>query len=182
VATNEPYFAGAEVSTRNDALLCIADGAYVAQDDRRKLTPEHRFKTAAEMRALFKDLPEACDNTLVIAQRCAFMLEPVKKPTLRRRPRRARPASRRRSASSRAQGLDERLRQACGPRGMDDAAREAAAKPYRARLDYELAMIVKMGFDGYFLIVADFIQWAKAHGIPVGPGRGSGAARSSPGR
>lgn len=135
------------------------------------------------MRALFKDLPEACDNTLVIAQRCAFMLEPVKKPTLPTPPK-ARKAGVEATFRQLAtlKGLDQRLRQAVWTEGMDDVARAAAAKPYLARLDYELAMIVKMGFDGYFLIVADFIQWAKEHGIPVRRAAAQAPARSSPGR
>src|SRR5579859_8244789 len=81
VATNEPFFSDAGMYEAHDALLCIAQGAYVSQDDRRRLTPEHRFKTAAEMRALFADLPEAVDNTLVVAQRCAYMVK-KRKPIL----------------------------------------------------------------------------------------------------
>jgi DNA polymerase-3 subunit alpha len=175
VATNEAFFAGAEVYDAHDALLCIADGAYVAQDARRKLTSDHRFKSAAEMRALFADLPEACDNTLVVAQRCGFMLEPVRKPTLPTPPKARETGVEATFRALATRGLEQRLVQAVWTEGMDAAARAAAAEPYRARLAYELDMIVKMGFDGYFLIVADFIQWAKAHGIPVGPGRGSGA-------
>ncbi|HIP78186.1 MAG TPA: PHP domain-containing protein, partial [Kiloniellaceae bacterium] len=78
VATNEAYFPGAGDYEAHDALLCIADGAYIAQSDRRRLTPDHGFKSAAEMRALFADLPEAVDNTLVVAERCAYFPEFVK--------------------------------------------------------------------------------------------------------
>ncbi|MBL8700512.1 MAG: DNA polymerase III subunit alpha [Alphaproteobacteria bacterium] len=175
VATNEPFFTKADVHEAHDALLCIAEGAYVAQDDRRKLTAEHRFKSAAEMRALFADLPEACDNTLVIARRCGFLLEPVKKPTLPTPPKARATGVEQTFRQTATAGLEERLRRQVWTEGMDGATREKVAEPYRARLKYELDMIVRMGFDGYFLIVADFIQWAKAHGIPVGPGRGSGA-------
>ncbi len=174
VATNEAFFAEAEIYEAHDALLCIAEGAYVAQSDRRRLTPEHRFKSAEEMRRLFDDLPEALDNTLVIARRCAFHLEPVA-PILP-----AFPTSEARSEAEelRAQardGLEERLEQQVYTPDMDEAARAAKAKGYRDRLQYELGVIEHMGFPGYFLIVADFIKWAKKQGIPVGPGRGSGA-------
>ncbi|MBM3523142.1 MAG: DNA polymerase III subunit alpha, partial [Alphaproteobacteria bacterium] len=175
VATNEPYFTKADVHDAHDALLCIADGAYVAQDDRRKLTSEHCFKSAEEMRALFADLPEACDNTLVIARRCGFMLEAVKKPSLPTPPKARTQGVEQTFRQSATAGLEERLQRQVWTEGMDDATRKAVAEPYRARLTYELDMIVRMGFAGYFLIVADFIQWAKAQGIPVGPGRGSGA-------
>ncbi len=174
VATNEAFFAEAGMYEAHDALLCIAEGAYVAQADRRRLTPEHRFKSAEEMRRLFDDLPEALDNTLVIARRCAFHLESVA-PILP-----AFPTSQGRSEAEelRAQardGLEERLEQQVLTPDLDEAARKAKAKGYRDRLDYELGVIEHMGFPGYFLIVADFIKWAKKQGIPVGPGRGSGA-------
>ena len=175
VATNDCYFASADIYDAHDALLCIADGAYVAQDERRRLTVDHRFKSAGDMRALFADLPEACDNTLTIARRCGFMLEPVKKPTLPTPPKARLTGVEATFRDLATRGLEARLKHAVWTEAMDDAAREVAAQPYRERLAYERAMIVKMGFDGYFLIVADFIQWAKAHGIPVGPGRGSGA-------
>jgi len=165
VATNDAYFPDADYYEAHDALLCIAQGKVVDDTDRARLTPDHYFRPAAEMRALFADLPEACDNTLVIAQRCAFMPAP-RKPILPPFPM--------------PEGMDEisALRQAAHD-GL--AARLAAVPPaasreaYAERLDYELGVIIKMGFAGYFLIVADFIQWAKREGIPVGPGRGSGA-------
>ncbi len=173
VATNEPFFADAGMYEAHDALLCIAEGAYVSQDDRRRLTPEHRFKSAEEMRALFADLPEAVDNTLVVARRCAFMvtkrkpiLPPFRMPGLTE-------ADVLRTKT--LEGLEQRLAKHVFADGMAEAEREAAAKPYRERVEYELGIITQMGFPGYFLIVADFIQWAKANGVPVGPGRGSGA-------
>ncbi|NNG03293.1 MAG: DNA polymerase III subunit alpha, partial [Inquilinus sp.] len=174
VATNDAFFAGADMYDAHDALLCIAEGTYVAERDRRRLTPEHRFKSAEEMRALFADLPEAVDNTMVIARRCHVMA-PERKPILP-----AFPTAEGRSEEEelRAQaetGLEARLPIHAYTPDMDEAARIEAARPYRERLDYELGVIMSMGFAGYFLIVADFIQWAKAEGIPVGPGRGSGA-------
>jgi DNA polymerase-3 subunit alpha len=165
VATNECYFADAEMYDAHDVLLCIAEGKYVGETERRRVTAEHRFKSAADMRKLFADLPEAVDNTLVIARRCAFMA-PERKPIL---PRFASEGETEEEALRRMahEGLDKRL--------AADAIEGEKAQSYRARLDFELDVIVKMGFPGYFLIVADFIQWSKAHGIPVGPGRGSGA-------
>jgi DNA polymerase-3 subunit alpha len=172
VATNEPYFAARAMYEAHDALICIADGAYIAQDERRRLTPEHYFKSAQEMRALFADLPEAVDNTLVVAQRCAFMVpkvKPILPPFAGEHPE---PEELRAQAKA---GLEQRLVKHVFTPDMTEEEREHAAKPYRERLDYELGTIEQMGFPGYFLIVSDFIKWAKAHDIPVGPGRGSGA-------
>jgi DNA polymerase-3 subunit alpha len=168
VATNDCYFPDRDFYEAHDALMCIAQGKAVEDDDRARLTPEHFFRPAAEMRQLFADLPEACDNTLVIARRCAFM--PVEQaPILPAFPT---PEGMSEEAALREEaqaGLAARLA-ALGYGGDDERA-----KPYRERLDFELDMIVQTGFAGYFLIVADFIQWAKREGIPVGPGRGSGA-------
>jgi DNA polymerase-3 subunit alpha len=175
VATNDVFFGAADMHEAHDALLCIADGRYVAEDDRRKLSAEHRFKSATEMRRLFADLPEARDNTLVIARRCAFLLEPLKKPFLPTQPKAKAKGVEATFRALASAGLEQRLRRQVWSEALDDATRDAAAKPYRDRLGYELDVIVTMGFDGYFLIVADFIQWAKEQGIPVGPGRGSGA-------
>ncbi|BBK42858.1 DNA-directed DNA polymerase [Allostella vacuolata] len=165
VATNDAYFSDRSMYEAHDALICIAEGVTVSVDQRRRLTPEHGFKSAAEMRELFADIPEAVDNTLVIARRCAFMPE-KRKPIL---PPFASDTGREEPAELHAQaslGLDARL--AAMPDRPDP-------RPYRERLEFELDVIVRMGFPGYFLIVADFIQWAKRQGIPVGPGRGSGA-------
>ncbi|MEM9050253.1 MAG: DNA polymerase III subunit alpha [Pseudomonadota bacterium] len=162
VATNDVYFAAADLYEAHDALICIAEGAYVDQSaPRRQLTPEHRFKTQDEMVQLFADLPEAVDNTVEIAQRCAY------------RPRRRAPILPRFAEDE----VEELRRQSRA--GL--AARLAAVAPaadvavYEDRLAYELSVIERMAYCGYFLIVADFIQWAKGQGIPVGPGRGSGA-------
>jgi len=174
VATNEAFFPAADDYEAHDALLCIAGGAYIAQSDRRRLTPDHAFKGAAEMRQLFADLPEAIDNTLVIARRCAYFPEFVKPILPPFTTAGGRTEEQELHAQSEA-GLEERLEKQVFTEDMDEAAREAAARPYRERLAFEIGVIEEMGFAGYFLIVADFIKWAKAHDIPVGPGRGSGA-------
>ena len=167
VATNECFFAKREMHEAHDALLCIAEGRTLSERDRRRVTPEHWFKPAAAMRELFADLPDACDNTLAIAQCCAVMAE-TRKPQLPVCPK-VRPGSSEEETvrAMAIEGLDRR---------MDALEADAATRArYRERLDFELQVIADMGFPGYFLIVADFIQWAKAQGIPVGPGRGSGA-------
>ena len=166
VATNDAYFAEAEMHVAHDALLCIADGAFVGQDERRRVTPEHWFKPPQDMRALFADLPEACDNTLDIARRCAFMVK-KRDPILPRFPTEGDRSEAEELAHQAREGLKARM-----------AAGQANVRPeaeYWERLDVELSVISQMGFPGYFLIVSDFIKWAKAHDIPVGPGRGSGA-------
>ncbi|MEO0999667.1 MAG: DNA polymerase III subunit alpha, partial [Pseudomonadota bacterium] len=162
VATNDVHFAERGMYEPHDALLAIAEGAYVDQTaPRRRLTPEHCFKSAEEMVELFADLPEAIEATLEIARRCGFRAETCD-PIL---PRFA------------EDEVEELRRQAEAGLTARLAAIEPAAPEteYRARLDYELGVIEGMGFPGYFLIVADFIKWAKAADIPVGPGRGSGA-------
>jgi DNA polymerase III subunit alpha len=166
VATNDVFFIDEGMYDAHDALLCVAEGKHIADPKRRRVTPEHRFKSAAEMRVLFADLPEAVDNTLVIARRCAFMLE-KRKPILPTPPSAAKEGAEAGLRRLTLEGFEKRIARM----GLS----EEEAKPYRERLSYELDMIVKMGFAGYFLIVADFIQWAKARDIPVGPGRGSGA-------
>jgi len=151
----------------HDVLMCIEQGAHVDDPNRRRLTPEHYFKSAAEMRAAFADLPEACDNTLAVAQRCAYMPAP-RKPIL---PSYTKLDGRTEGEALRALargGLDELNK-------LGRLAADIDFKKYEERLVYELDMIEKMGFAGYFLIVADFIQWAKDNDVPVGPGRGSGA-------
>ncbi len=170
VATNDCFFAARDMYEAHDALLCIADGAYLIQENRRRVTPEHRFKSADEMRTLFEDLPEAVDNTVVIARRCAFLLKPIK-PILPRFADDEAVAMRALAVS----GLEKRLVQHVFTDTMSEAERNEAAAPYRQRLSFEMGVIEAMKFPGYFLIVADFIQWAKGQGIPVGPGRGSGA-------
>ncbi len=162
VATNQSFFMHGSDFRAHDALICIAEGAYVDQTDRRQYTEDHRLKSPEEMVTLFADLPEAVANTIEIAQRCAY------RPTNRDPILPAFPC---------ADEAAELTRQA-----QDGLAARLAAHPpavaedlYHERLAFELDTIVKMGFPGYFLIVADFIKWAKEQGIAVGPGRGSGA-------
>ncbi|WGD31445.1 DNA polymerase III subunit alpha [Ancylobacter sp. WKF20] len=165
VATNEPFFAAQDDYEAHDALICIAEGRLVAEGDRRQLTPEHRFRTRAEMMTLFADLPEALANTVEIAQRCAYRPRTVK-PILPRF------TMDRDEAEELRLQAEEGLRQRLAVHGP---APGLTVKDYEDRLAFELSIIEKMKFPGYFLIVSDFIKWAKAQGIPVGPGRGSGA-------
>jgi len=165
VATNDVYYAKAAQAKSHDALLCIADGAFTGQEDRRRITGEHWFKSAEAMRVLFADLPEACDNTIDIARRCAFLVK-THAPILPRFDTGAGRSEADELAHQAREGLKLRLQQ------VPPAVPE---EDYWTRLEWEVGIIQQMGFPGYFLIVSDFIKWAKEHGIPVGPGRGSGA-------
>ncbi len=233
VATNDAYFYGAEMYEAHDALICIAEGRYVTEDNRRRLTPEHRLKSNAEMCKLFADLPEALENTHVIARRCAVR-SPSRKPMLPSYNMEGLSEAEALRKAARA-GLERRLavifptphglssltlgapdvkpihgltpqgesnppRQHYGqvqdvyvgenspPAGESQSESDAvggnnyitqpthAKSAYYERLEFELDVIINMGFPGYFLIVSDFITWSKQEGISVGPGRGSGAA------
>ena len=172
VATNEPFFATREDYEAHDALLCIAEGRLIAESDRRQLTAEHRFKTRAEMAALFADLPEALSATVEIAERCAFRPRTLA-PIL---PRFSTGEGKAPAAVSEAEELRRAARAGLERRlARYPLAPGRTAEEYHDRLTFELGVIESMKYAGYFLIVADFIQWAKAQGIPVGPGRGSGA-------
>jgi DNA polymerase-3 subunit alpha len=165
VATNDARFQKPEQHGVHDVLMCIANSAYVSQADRPRASPQQYLKSPAEMAATFSDLPEALDSTVEIARRCAY------RPTKRKSilppfdTKRGRDEAAELAAQAKA-GLKERLK-------VVQPAAELSV--YEERLAYELGVIEKMGFPGYFLIVADFIKWAKSHNIPVGPGRGSGA-------
>ena len=162
VATNDVYFPKPAMYEAHDALICIAEGAYVDQQGpRRRLTAQHYFKSPQEMVTLFADLPEAIDNTVEIARRCAF--KSYKRDPILPKFADDEVLELRRQAK---EGLAARL--AVIPHA-------APVEEYEKRLEFELGIIEGMGFPGYFLIVADFIKWAKDHTIPVGPGRGSGA-------
>jgi len=173
VATNAAFFPARDDFDAHDALMAVAHNAMVSDDSRFRLTPDHYLKSRAEMAALFADLPEALESTVEIARRCSFILE-TRKPILPRftgasddpdEADRAEGAELRRQS---IEGLENRI----ALLGMTPGFTE---KDYRERLDFELSVIERMKFPGYFLIVADFIKWAKNQGIPVGPGRGSGA-------
>ncbi|HSF96141.1 MAG TPA: DNA polymerase III subunit alpha [Thermohalobaculum sp.] len=161
VATNEVYFEAPEMFQAHDAFLCIGEGRYVNESNRRQLTPERYLKTASEMIERFKDIPEAVENTVEIALRCAF------------RPR-THPPILPRFAENEVDELKRQSREGLAER-LEVIPHAAPVADYEARLEFELGVIEQMGFPGYFLIVADFIKWAKSHDIPVGPGRGSGA-------
>ncbi len=175
VATNEAFFADPEMYEAHDALLCIAEGVAVAEPERRRVTQEHAFKGPAEMAALFGDLPDAIENTHHIARRCGFLLENAK-PILPRFADGGEAAEQALLREMAAEGLEIRLRDQVHTRLETIEDRAATDREYRERLAFELDVICEMGFAGYFLIVSEFIQWAKGQGIPVGPGRGSGAA------
>ncbi|MBK9010370.1 DNA polymerase III subunit alpha [Novosphingobium sp.] len=166
VATNPACFAEPGFHGAHDAMLCIANSTHVDAPDRPRSSREAWVKSAPMMAELFADLPEATANTLVVARRCAYA-PPKRKPLLPSLAGDAAGEARMLIDDARA-GLERRLE----PYGeMEEAERQT----YFDRLDFETRIINTMGFAGYFLIVADFIKWAKDNGIPVGPGRGSGA-------
>ncbi len=187
VATNPACFAESDFHAAHDAMLCIANSTYVESAERPRSSPDAWLKPAEAMEALFEDVPEAIANSIVVAQRCAVMA-PYRKPILPSLAgdREAEAEALRRDARA---GLMARLeaidaaypgerRAADQPVAEERRAQgdfEARYKAYFERLDFELDVIIGMGFAGYFLIVADFIKWAKDNDIPVGPGRGSGA-------
>ncbi|WP_086617232.1 DNA polymerase III subunit alpha [Erythrobacter tepidarius] len=166
VATNPANFAEPHQYGAHDAMLCIAHSTQIEAEDRPRSNREAYVKSASMMEELFADLPEGLANTLVIAQRCAFA-PPYRKPILPSLAGDLAGEARMLAEDSR-RGLEARL--AAYPDLTEDERRV-----YSDRLEFEIEVIVKMGFPGYFLIVADFIKWAKEQGIPVGPGRGSGA-------
>lgn len=174
VATNTPYFGERDMYEAHDTLLCIADSTYVAASDRRKLNPEFYFKSPDEMSKLFSDLPEAIENTLAVARRCHIAAKEIS-PLLPNFTKGEGISESEKLRQMAMDGLKDRLdfleNQQDGAYDFRPGWRDV----YRDRLTHELDIIVDMKFPGYFLIVADFIQWAKDHDIPVGPGRGSGA-------
>ena len=175
VATHPVQFATADDYEAHEARVCISEGEILGNQRRvRKFTREQYFKSSAQMQALFEDLPAALANSVEIARRCNISLV-LGKPQLPNFP--IPPVNGQvlsvedyfRHVSF--EGLEDRLRLLF----PDEAKRNAQRPRYVERLEFELNTILKMGFPGYFLIVGDFIQWAKTHGCPVGPGRGSGA-------
>ena len=171
VATNDCHFDEQSMYVSQKVLHCIASSERLASMEDSGITPHHFFKTAAQMKKLFADLPEAIENSLVIAQRCSFVVgrrDPILPST---------------EAEDEAQQLRLLARQGLADRLASLKAMEKpyyeggadAAKAYEDRLEMELDIIISMGFSGYFLIVSDFIRWSKDNHIAVGPGRGSGA-------
>lgn len=174
VATNEAFFFDVDMYEAHDALVCIAAAEYVANENRKKFSPNNRLRSEAEMVELFADLPEALESTVNIAKRCNYLSEKVQ-PLL--------PIFECPGGLSQDEYIDQEAHKGLAKRmekhvyfeGMTAEQKVEIDKKYYDRLEYELSVIKKMGFPGYFLIVADFIQWSKGHGVPVGPGRGSGA-------
>ncbi len=165
VASNEPYFGKASMYSSHDALMCISQSTYLSVPDRVRVTPEHYFKSGTQMAKQFSDFPELISNTALVAMRCHF------------RPRTHDPILPNFAGDG---GNDEEAELANQARlGLKARLKaielSAPEEEYWARLERELSIINQMGFPGYFLIVADFIKWANQQGIPVGPGRGSGA-------
>ncbi|MDR0630770.1 MAG: DNA polymerase III subunit alpha, partial [Holosporales bacterium] len=161
VATNEAFYLDKSMHQAHDVLMCIANSTYISVKDRKKFSPEHYLKSSDEMFDLFSDIKEAFLNTSLIAKRCNFMPE-EKKPIL---PKFAHDSNEDEVIKSQAEsGLRQRL-----------STYNENHEEYFKRLCYELSVINNMKFSGYFLIVSDFVRWAKSQGIPVGPGRGSGA-------
>ena len=173
VATNDVYFEGPEYYEAHDALMCIEKKLYVSQLDRNKLSPEHYFKSQVEMSELFIDLPEAINNTLEIAQRCSHRPN-TKMPIL---PVFDKDLDKEKMLLNKlsCDGLTKRLDFKFKQEHQTTEDQKKITQHYQQRLDKELNIITNMKYEGYFLIVSDFIKWAKNNDIPVGPGRGSGA-------
>lgn len=164
VATNDVFFPNKSDYEAYDILTCISEGSYALENNRKKLTTEHYFKSVEEMEELFSDIPEAIYNTLVIAKRCSYMPR-SRQPILPKFPCRENKTENEELREQAVAGLEFRI---ANETDID-------LKQYYDRLNYELSVITSMNYAGYFLIVSDFIRWSKANGIPVGPGRGSGA-------
>ncbi len=174
VATNEAFFFDTDMYEAHDILMCIAAGEYAANENRPKKSPNNRLKSEEEMVELFKDLPEAIQNTVQIAKRCNYLSKKVA-PLL---PIFECPDGKTQDefiTEEAYKGLNERMKVHVYTEDMTPEQKDEIDKTYYARLEYELSVIKKMGFPGYFLIVSDFIRWSKNNGVPVGPGRGSGA-------
>ncbi len=174
VATNDVYFFDESMYEAHDALICIAEGEYVANEKRKKYLPGNHWRSEAEMLELFADIPEATENTVLIAKRCNYLSK--KREALL--PIFVCPDGKTQDefiSEEAYKGLHERMERQVYTPEMTAAEKAEIDEKYYARLDYELCVIKKMGFPGYFLIVSDFIRWSKTHGVPIGPGRGSGA-------
>lgn len=174
VATNEAFFFDEDMYEAHDALVCIAAAEVLSNENRKHFSINNRLRTEDEMVKLFEDLPEALQNTVIIAKRCNYLSKKVQ-PLL---PIFICPDDMTQDEyiTKRAyEGLKGRMEKHVYYDGMSEEEKKAIDEKYYARLEYELSVIKKMGFPGYFLIVSDFITWSKGHGVPVGPGRGSGA-------
>ena len=174
VATNDVYFLTPDMHEAQDILSCIYEGHSLVEENRKKNSPEQYFKNYEQFLELFKDLPEAIANSINIAKRCHTMAF-ERPPTL---PKFSTEENFDEAFALRNQsleGLKMRLKNKFLIEEIDAETQQKIDKEYFERLEYELGIIIKMNFSGYFLIVSDFIKWAKNNEIPVGPGRGSGA-------
>lgn len=170
VATNDTYFLNRDLHEAQDILSCIGEGKTIIEQDRKKNTAEQYFKSMEELEALFFDIPEAIENTVNIAKRCQIMAF-ERPPTLPKFSDNEDDELKKQAAD----GLRMRLRSKFEIEEIPAEKQKEIEDQYSARLDFEASVIIKMKFAGYFLIVSDFIKWAKNNDIPVGPGRGSGA-------
>jgi DNA polymerase-3 subunit alpha len=175
VATNDVRFVSADDFNAHEARVCIHDGRGLSDPDRpRNYSQEQHLRSAADMRALFDDIPEAIDNAVEIAKRCNLDLK-LGESVLPAFPVPEGQTEAEFLEVKAREGLDIQLALIFEAQGVADKERAVVRAPYDQRLATELEVIISMGFAGYFLIVADFIRWARNNGIPVGPGRGSGA-------
>lgn len=174
VATNDIYFADPALHDAHQCLLCIRDSTTILDDKRFRVSPNHCFRSPDSMREVFRDLPEALANTAVIARRCSHVLT-SREPILPRVPDAGGRSEQEVLAERAREGLEVRLRRHVLAADMTDEERQTSADRYRERLGHELEIIRQTGYDGYFLIVGEVMNWSREQGIPVGPGRGSGA-------
>lgn len=169
IGNNNVCFANKEDFEAHDVLLCIGQSTTINDNDRIKSSTEYYFKSSQEMAIVFEDIPEAIQNTVTLAERCAYRLIP-KKPYMPKVQTKDNLTQDEQLVKMANIGFEKRLEKLKNRADFEDIK-----KRYRERMEYELSVIQKMGFSGYFLIVSDYVQWAKAHDIPVGMGRGSGA-------
>ena len=174
VATNDMYFLTPEMHEAQDILSCIGEGRFFLETDREKLSKQQYFKSQKQMKDLFSDIPEAIENTVNIAKKCHIMAF-ERPPTLPKFSNEIGFDEAKELRDQAAEGLKIRIARKCEIEEISTEKKAKIEKEYFARLDFELGVIIKMNFSGYFLIVSDFIKWAKHNDIPVGPGRGSGA-------
>ena len=165
VATNDVKYSDLELHNAQDVLSCIATNQYIDDPNREVKTREHYFKSQEAMQELFKDLPEAINNTILIAKKCSFFAT-TSEPSL---------PHFNAKENSEIEELRLQAQNGLAERFLSHNVPAQKHPKYQQRLTYELDIIIKMGFPGYFLIVSDFIKWSKSNNIPVGPGRGSGA-------
>jgi DNA polymerase-3 subunit alpha len=174
VATNDVYFLSQEMHEAQDILMCIGEGRYSSESDRKKLSQEQYFKSQKELEELFCDLPEAIENTVNIAKKCSVMAF-ERAPTLPKFSNIEGFDEALELINQAKKGLSERLEKKFLIEETSEEKKSKTTQEYFERLEFEVSVINKMNFSGYFLIVSDFIKWAKNNQIPVGPGRGSGA-------